>query len=70
MITISFEVLDKHAPSFRSAVEEFSNLIGKRLESPAPFAREDALTKAAVCCGKLRAAVNAAIPKGDPHYAS
>lgn len=69
MIRISFEVREEHAPALRSAVEEISNEIGGRLEGPHAFAKEEALTNAAIALGALRAAVNAKVPAGDPYYA-
>lgn len=68
MTRISFEVADEHAPALRSAVEEFSNMLGTRLEGAHSFAKEQALTDAVICIGTLRAAVNRAIAKGDPNY--
>lgn len=68
MKTITFQVADEHAPALRSAVEEFSNVLGARLEGSHRFAKEQALTDATICFGILRAAVNRAIPTGDPNY--
>lgn len=68
MTRITFEVADEHAPALRSAVEDFSNILGARLEGAHSFAKEAALTEAVICIGTLRAAVNRAVPKGDPDY--
>lgn len=68
-VTISFEVYVHQAPSLRSAVEELSSLVGTRLEGTHSYARESALTDAAITVGALRAAVNAKVAKGDDHYA-
>lgn len=69
MTRITFEVADEHAPALRSAVEEFSNILGTRLEGAHSFAKEQALTDAVICVGTMRAAVNRAVPKGDANYA-
>lgn len=68
MVRISFEVADEHAPALRSAIDEFSNTLGTRLEGAHSFAKEQALTDAVICIGTLRAAVNRAVPKGDANY--
>lgn len=67
-IRITFEVYEEFAPALRSAVEEISNDIGARLTGSHRFAKEQALTDAAVSLGALRAAVFARIPAGDPNY--
>jgi hypothetical protein len=67
-VTISFEVPAHCLPSFRSAIEELSNLIGTRLESSRRFGEEDALTYAAVGVGALRGAVGAKSTRLNPHY--
>lgn len=69
MVRITFEVAEEHAPALRSAVEEISNIIATRLEGAHSYAKEQSLTDAMVCVGTLRAAVNRAIPAGDPFYA-
>lgn len=67
-ITISFTVPADRAPALRSAVEEISNEVGGRLEGRHTYAKEQALTDAAIGLGRLRAAVNKAVPAEDPHY--
>lgn len=67
-ITISFTVRKSKAPALRSAVEELSSIIGSRLEGSHAFAKEHALTDAAITVGALRAAVNRQVPAGDPFY--
>ncbi len=67
-IQIGFKVPDKAAPALRSAVEEMSHMLGTRLESPHRYDKEEALTMAALGLGKLRQAVNALVPAGDPNY--
>ncbi len=64
---ISVLIADEHAPALRSALEELRNIIGGRIEGVHPFAREDALTRAAVAVGDLAAGFNAIIP-ADPDY--
>lgn len=66
--TFTFTISDKHAPALRSAIDELSGLIGSRLEGQHRFAKETALTDAAIGIGKLRASVFAQVPKGDPNY--
>lgn len=68
-LRITIEVAPEHAPALKSAVDEISAIIGTRLESPHSFFREQALTSAAICVAGLRAAVNAQVRAGDPHYA-
>jgi hypothetical protein len=65
---LSVTVADEHAPALRSALDELRNIVGGRLEGVHPFAREDALTRAAVAVGDLAAGFNAVIPAGDPDY--
>lgn len=67
-VQIVLTVPDEAAPAFRSAVNELSTLVGKRVETPHGHRQERALTLALVGIGKLRAAVNAAIPAGDKSY--
>lgn len=66
--TFTFTISDEHAPALRSAIDELSSLIGSRLEGQHRFAKETALTDAAITVGALRAAVFAQVPKGDPNY--
>lgn len=66
--TFTFTVADEHAPALRSVVDEMTSLIGSRLDGQHRFAKETALTDAAICVGKLRAAVFAQVPQGDPNY--
>jgi len=67
-IEITLRMPAEIAPAFRSAVDEFSNELGGRLEGSFSFAREQAITDAVRAFGILRATINARIPKGDPHY--
>lgn len=67
-VRISFEIFEEFAPAFRSAVEEISNDIGARLTGSHRYAREQALTDAAIGLAALRVATFAAIPAGDPDY--
>jgi hypothetical protein len=67
-ITIRFTIRSSKGPALRSAVDEISNIVGARLEGAHRFAKEHALTDAAIALGALRAAVNAAIPTGDQNY--
>jgi len=66
---IIVEVPSELAPAFRSAVEELSVTLAKRLERPWAPRTERSLTQATIVVGTLRAAVNAQVPKGDPAYA-
>jgi hypothetical protein len=65
---LSVLIADEHAPALRSAIEELRNTLGGRLEGVHPFAREDAITRAAVAVGDLAAGFNRMIPAGDPDY--
>jgi hypothetical protein len=65
---LSFTIAEEHAPALRSALEELRNILGGRLEGVHPFAREDALTRAAAAVGDMAAGFNAIIPAGDPDY--
>jgi len=56
------------APAFRSAIEEQSNDIGTELEGTHSNARTQALTDAAVCFGRLRAAASKAISSVSPFW--
>jgi hypothetical protein len=67
-IRITFEVFEEFAPALRSAIEEISNDIGARLTGSHRFAKEQALTDAAVALAPLRVAISAKIPAGDPNY--
>lgn len=67
-IHIEFFVAPHLAPALKSAVDEISNLIGTRLEGPSKFAKEDALTRAAIALGLLRAAITEQVPRGDRDY--
>lgn len=67
-ITISFTIRRSKGPALRSAVEEISSIIGSRLEGSHSYPKEFSLTDAAITVGSLRAAVNKAIPAGDPFY--
>jgi hypothetical protein len=67
-VRITFEVYEEFAPALRSAIEEISNDIGARLTGSHRFAKEQALTDAAIGLAGLRAAVNAKIPAGDENY--
>jgi DNA replication initiation complex subunit (GINS family) len=62
------EIPSEFGPALRSALEELNNTVGERLASVHKFDREDALTRAATALGTLRAAINAVVPEGDPHY--
>jgi hypothetical protein len=68
MKRISFEVADIHAPALRSAIEEISNEVGGRLTGQHAFAKEQALTDAAIGLGTLRKAINKVVGAGDPNY--
>lgn len=67
-IKICFEVLPATAPALRSLIEEKSNRAGEKLEGVAAFAREQAWTNASIAVASLRAAINKAVPHGDPNY--
>lgn len=67
-IVVTFTVPANRAPALRNAVEEISNEVGGRLEGRHSYAKEQALTDAAICLGSLRAAVNRAVPQEDPNY--
>lgn len=67
-VRITFEVGEDYAPAFRSAVLDFSNYVGEQMESRGQFEQADALVRAAIGLGKLRAATCAAIAKGDKTY--
>lgn len=42
--------------------------LGERIKAPTLFATEQAMTNAAVALGALRAVVNMAVSREDPHY--
>lgn len=67
-VEITFSVPEEISPALRSAVDEISTTVGRRLEGSYSFAREQALTDAAEALGVLRAAVNRKIPKEDRYY--
>jgi hypothetical protein len=69
-LKIEFEVSSEHAPALRSAIEEISNIVGARLEGAHAYAKEDALTDAAVGLGSLRAAISKQVSRGNPFYAN
>lgn len=68
-LKIAFSVSSEHAPALKSAIDEISNIVGTRLEAAHSFAKEQALTDAAVALGALRRAVAEKVQKGDPFYA-
>lgn len=68
MIEFTFDIDVAHAPAFKSIVDDMSFRIGTRLEQPHKFARETALTYAAMALGRLRAVVTAQVPMSDPNY--
>lgn len=67
-IRISFTVRAAVAPALRSAIEEISNDIGGRLTGSHRYAKEQALTDAAIALAELRVAVTRKVPAGDPNY--
>lgn len=69
VIRISFDVHEFHAPALRSAVEALKNEIGQQLTGPSSYAREQALTDAAIGVGAFLAALVAKGVEEDPHYA-
>lgn len=68
-LKITFSVSTEHAPALKSAIDEISNVVGGRLEGAHSFAKEQALTDAAVALGSLRHAIAEKVPKGDAFYA-
>jgi hypothetical protein len=67
-IEITFKVRRSKGPALRSAVDELRTIIGSRLEGSHKFAKEHSLTDAAITVSALAAAVNRAVPAGDPNY--
>lgn len=57
-----------YAPAFKAAVEEFSNMLGARLEGTHSNGKTQALTWAAIGLGRLRAATFKAVPKVNLFY--
>jgi len=60
------------APALRAIVERWSEQAGEKLTYPMGDASgqakmTQAMTNAAIALGALRKAVNAAVPKADPH---
>lgn len=68
LLTITFQVAEKHAPSFKSAIEEIQSTVATRVEGKHEFKTEDSLTYALVGLGSLRAALNKLVPAGDPDF--
>lgn len=68
-LQIEFSIAPHLAPALKSAIDEISNTVGARLEGPSKFAKEDALTRAAMGLGLLRAAIAAKEVRGDRDYA-
>lgn len=68
-ITFTFSVYRDHAPALRSAIDEISNDIGGRLTGSHKFAKEGALTDAAIALAVLRKEVFSKVAEGDPNYA-
>jgi hypothetical protein len=68
LITISFDVRPEHAPALRSAIDDFTTILGTRMESRYDYEVEDALVRASIAVAQLRAAVFAAVPKGEPKF--
>lgn len=68
-LSITFKIRRETGPALRSAIDEISGLVGTRLMGSHAYAKEQALTDAASSLGRLRAAVNAEVPKGDDFYA-
>lgn len=68
-LEVAFKVSSEHAPALKSAIEEISNIVGSRLEGSHAFAKEQALTDAAVALGALRRAITEKVPRGDIFYA-
>jgi hypothetical protein len=69
-VKICFDVAPNHAPALRSAVEEIRNEVGGRLEGQHRYAKQDALTYAAVALGSLFAAITRKVTAGDPGYSA
>jgi hypothetical protein len=60
MVEVRFQVHEETLPALYSAIEEISNEVGTRLESPRVYAQQDTLTRAARALGPLRAGISAA----------
>lgn len=67
-VRITFEVGENFAPAFRSAVDDFSSFVAELMEARGQYEQQDALVRAAIGIGKLRAATTAAIPRADKTY--
>lgn len=67
-VEVTFRIHAEHGPALRSALEEIRAEVGGRIEGAHRFAKEAALTRAAVALGSLAAAVNRAFPNADPDY--
>jgi hypothetical protein len=67
-VRVAFDVYAAHGPALRSAVEQLKNQIGTSLEAPSSYAREAALTNAAIGVGSLMAAVCAVVDRIDPDF--
>ena len=67
-IEIAFKVTTSNAPALRSAIDELSTILGKRLEGVHKYTKEAALTKAAIAVGALRAAVSRKCPIEERDY--
>lgn len=68
LLTFTFVVDAAHGPALKSIVDEMSTRVGTRLEMPHRYAKEAALTYAAIALGRLRAAVSTIVLDGDPDY--
>jgi len=67
-VTIAFTIREGDGPALRSAIDEIRQKVGQRLEVPHLFAKEHALTNAAIALAALAAELNARFVE-DPHYA-
>lgn len=68
LLTLQFDVHPDHAPALRSAIDDFTSIIGTRMESKYDYETEDALVRASIAIARLRAAVFAAVPEGDKKF--
>lgn len=68
MTTIVLEVPTAAGNALVAAVEEVRSKVGARLEQPAVFAREDALTMAAIGLGALAAQLHRQGFREDANY--
>jgi hypothetical protein len=66
--TFTFTVDDEFCSALKSAVDDISEQIGRKLEGPKAYDTERALTHAAVAVARLRAAVNAQGTVGAKDY--